>query len=196
MESSLTHRFRGHRRSSSSRSKTAWVGISALSLAIGAQPADAARKKKAAVEKPFVDSPKPGEYGSSELGSVVTRAALNLAVQAGATLGRPTCPSGVKRSPTMAAQCLITFDAITAPYTVTTTAVGSLVAAPVFLVIPRRLLESELRNGAGTATASCGKASVIVVPSGATVRCQFGKQDLEVQVFSTAVGWRIVTSPK
>ena len=141
-----------------------------------------------------VETPKPGEYKSSELGAAVTRSALNLAVQSGAVLGKPTCPSGVKRASTMAAQCVISFDKVVVAYTVTTDAAGGLVAAPAFVVVPRRLLESEVRKSTNTIT-TCGKESVVVVPSGAIVRCQSPKAEVAVQVFSTPGGWRVEVLP-
>jgi hypothetical protein len=149
-----------------------------------------ARPKRKSPVKTTEPAVKANEYRPAELADAVRAAAIPLATAASAVLGPPVCPSGVKRSPTMAAQCIVAFDKVNAAYVIAVGPSGSLVASPVFLIVPRIELERELAKTANAAV-RCGKAAVIVVPSGSATRCDVGKGTVDATVTRQGAGWTV-----
>jgi hypothetical protein len=157
-------------------------------------PLAEARTKRKSPVKSTEPTVKANEYRPAELAEAVRIAATPVATSASAVLGAPVCPTGVKRSPSMAAQCIVTFDRVTAAYVVAVGSSGTLVASPVFLVIPRLDLERELGR-TSDAPVRCGTAPVLVVPSGSATGCDVGKRSIDAIVTRQSQGWTVSTTP-
>lgn len=149
-----------------------------------------ARSKKRKTE-PTV---RADEYRPAELAEAIRSAALPVAVSAGAVLGNPVCPSGVKRGPKMAAQCLVAFDSVSVPYVVAVDASGSLVASSLFVLVARRDVERELSRSSNAAV-SCGKNAIFAVPSGAAVSCRIDTRAFDATILRQGAGWTVTTKP-
>ena len=134
------------------------------------------------------------EYRPAELADAIRLAAIPVAVSTGAVLGNPVCPSGVRRSPTMAAQCLVSFDSVSIPYVVAVGAGGSLVASPLFVLVARRDVERELAKSSN-APVSCGKSAVLAVPSGSAVTCTIDKRAVDATILRQGTSWTVRTRP-
>jgi hypothetical protein len=154
-----------------------------------------AARRRTRSPAPTAEPPaKANEYKPSELADAVRVAALPIATSASAILGVPACPSGVKRSPTMAAQCLVAFDKTLVPFVVAVGATGTLTASPVFVIVPRLELEREIARTT-TDPVTCGKSPVVAVPSGSIAGCNIGKRAVNALITRTPTGWTVTTTP-
>jgi hypothetical protein len=169
---------------------TVGVLISGIAVEHPSSAFAARRRARPPTEPPV----KANEYKPSELADAVRVAALPIATSASAILGAPACPSGVKRSPTMAAQCLVAFDKTLVPFVVAVGATGTLTASPVFVIVPRLELEREIARTT-TDPVTCGKAPVVAVPSGSTAGCNIGKRAVDAVITRTPTGWTVTTTP-
>ena len=163
------------------------VIVAAFSSLFWPSVADA-RSKRKTTEPPV----RADEYRPAELADAIRSAALPIAVAAGATLGNPVCPSGVKRSPTMAAQCLVAFDSVSVPYVVAVGTGGALIASPLFVVAARRDIERELAKSAN-ANVGCGKSAVLAVPSGSAVACTIATRAVDATILRQGTTWTVTT---
>ena len=163
------------------------VLLAAFPLSFWPSVADA-RSKRKTTEPPV----RADEYRPAELADAIRGAALPLAVAAGATLGSPVCPSGVKRSPTMAAQCLVAFDSVSVPYVVAVGTGGALIASPLFVVVARRDVEREIAKS-GNANVGCGKSAVLAVPSGSAVACTIATHTIDATILRQGTTWTVTT---
>jgi hypothetical protein len=164
--------------------------VSGVTIGFNTSALAAKRRTKPSTEPPA----KANEYKPAELAEAVRVAALPIATSASAILGVPACPSGVKRSPTMAAQCLVSYDKTLVPFVVAVGPSGTLTASPVFVVVPRIELEREIaRTNADPVT--CGKSPVVMVPSGSATDCNIGKRAVNAIITRTATGWSVTTTP-
>jgi hypothetical protein len=167
------------------------AALLALATSLGSTRTEAARRRTKPPTEPPVTA---NEYRPAELADAVRVAALPIATSASAILGVPACPSGVKRSPTMAAQCLVAFDKTLVPFVVAVGSGGTLTASPVFVVVARVELEREIAR-ANTDAVSCGKSPVVVVPSGSAADCRIGKRAVNAIITRTQTGWTVTTTP-
>jgi hypothetical protein len=94
----------------------------------------------------------------------------------------------------MAAQCLVAFDKTLVPFVVAVGSTGSLVASPVFVVVPRVELEREIGKST-TESVTCGKSPIVAVPSGSFADCKIGKRAVNAVITRATTGWTVTTTP-